>query len=492
MRIVIGSIMHESNTFSTVRTTLDDFGNRVGGDEVIELYEGTGHPVGGFLAIARREGIDLVPAIVTNACPSGPVTDHAFQFLKDKLLRSIEDAGHLDGVLLALHGAMVTESLDDPEGTILEEVRTVVGEDVYIVSSLDSHANLSPLMVRNADVLVGYRTTPHVDRRETGEEAARILIALIRKHLSPVTAMEKIPLLLSGRGATTDSEPMLSLLKKAKVMEKKPGVISLSVFTGYTFADVTINGPGIVVVTDNKRELAENMANDLAREMWRVRNQFHAELVPIPDAIDQAIGTKGGPVIIADVGDNPCGGGSGDVTVLLEHLIKKGVSNTAVALFVDPDAVAKSIQAGVGEYVSLHLGGKIDVKGGKPLRVKGRVRVLFEGRFRHQEAVARGTWEDMGRTAVIDIDGIDVIIVEKAIRVSDPAIFSSVGIEPRDKKIVVVKDGLQFLVCYQSFAKKIIFADTPGWTSPNLSRLAFKHIQRPVFPLDKNTELRDG
>ncbi len=491
MRIAIGSIMHESNTFSTVRTTLNDFNNMTVGKEVIESYQGTGHPVGGFLAVAQKEGIEIIPTIVTNACPSGPVTDHAFQFLKEKLLKGIKNAGHIDGVLLALHGAMLTESLEDPEGNILEEVRRIIGNTAYLVSSLDSHANLSPLMVKNADALIGYKTAPHVDRRETGEEAARVLISLIKKKVTATMAMKKIPMLASGNAAVTSAEPMVSLLEKAKLRERQKGVVSLSVFIGYTLADVAISGPSIVAVTENNPELARKITRDLAREMWRVRKEFRFELTPVPDAIDQALLTEGGPVVIADMGDNPCGGGSGDVNILLENLIERKVRDVAVALFVDPGAVKKAIEAGVGEQVSLEIGGKIDTDACKPLKVKGKVRLLFDGKFMHKELVAQGTWDDMGRTAVVHINGIEVVIVERTIRVSDPEIFRSVGIEPKDKKIVVVKDGLQFLVCYEPFAKRVIFVDTPGWTSPNLSYFTFKNLKRPIFPLDDDIQFKD-
>jgi microcystin degradation protein MlrC len=489
MRIAVASILHESNTFSKVRTKLQDFHIALG-DEMRLLYQDIAHradTLGGFLSAVQTEDTEVVYTVFAQAHSSGKVTNDTFGFLKDKLIEGIKKAGPVDGVFLALHGSMVTDRLEDPDGNILEEVRRMVGRGVYIISVLDSHANVSKTMVENADVLIGYKTAPHVDAREIGQEAAKMMNFIIKQKVHHVMAIKKIPMLLPGEKADTNVEPMVSLLERAREMENGKGVLSVSIFISFAWSDVEANGPSVVAITENDPLLAERIVADLAEQMWRVRDRFHIDLMTLNSCIDEALATEGRPVIISDVGDNPSGGASGDVTFVLEGLLEKRVKNAAMAILVDPRAVEQAVAAGVGNEVTLELGGKIDTEHSKPVKVKGKVRSISDGEFRP----GSGRNAHMRRVVVFRMgSGIDVVLTERVMPVSDPQVFRKVGIEPAERKIIVLKDGLHFRAHYGPIARKIIFADTPGWTSPNMSLFRFDRIKRPVFPLDQNVDFR--
>lgn len=487
MRILVASIIHESNTFSGVRTDLDDFDISLG-QEIIECYRNTEHEVSGFVRILTSQEANIVPAILAHACPSGKVTDRAFQTLVDRLIKNLKKALPLDGILLALHGAMVTESIDDPEGFLLKTVRDNVGKDVPIVSTLDCHANVSEAMVTHSNVLVAYKTAPHVDQRETGKRAANVILSLIRNNIKASTRMKKIPMLLSGDAADTNLQPMKRVIKEAIEAERKDGVISVSVCMGFPWADIKnpTPTPSVAVATNDNPNLAETIAIKLANLFWKFRNDFSLTLVPVSKAVEEAISSKDKPIIISDTGDNPSGGASGDVNVLLQALIEKGGEiNAALGVIVDPQAVEEAISKGIGNRITISIGGKIDQSNSKPISVNGIVKLISNGKYVYKAPLLKGVEADMGRTVVLSIRNIDVVVTEKPAFASDPQLFRSVGIEPCDRKILVLKDVLQFRSAYQSIAKKIIFAKTPGWTHQDFSALVYKNIQRPLFPLNQ-------
>jgi microcystin degradation protein MlrC len=277
---------------------------------------------------------------------------------------------------------------------------------------------------------------------------------------------------------------MVKIFERAYAMERNPKVINVNVAGGFPFADTPESGFSIVVITDDDQDLADRYAQELSDFAWSLRREFLKPLTPVPDAVRRAIEAKEGPVILADVADNPGGGGSGDGTVVLKTLIDMGAKNVGFALIKDPEAVAKAIEAGVGATITMKVGGKTDNFHGPPVEVTGQVKTITDGVFIHKGPMGTGSKGEIGRSVVLNIDGIDLILAERKMAPNDPEIFRRHGIEPTEKKILVVKSRGHFRAAYEPFAKEIIEVDAPGVASPNLKQFPYKHVRRPIFPLD--------
>ncbi len=479
-RIAVAGISHETNTFSGIKTDLENF-HIFMADDIVENFRNTRTVIGGFLDVAEEQGTEIVPIISASAMPGGKVANDAYMNLRGRLLEGLKKI-QVDGVLLELHGAMVTEDLDDPEGDILREVRRIVGKNIAVGSSLDQHGNVTELMVKEATVLVGYKTSPHIDQYETGRKVAELIFCTIKGEMKPFIAIKNIPWLLVGDKAPTSSSPFSEIMDEARRTERLRGVLCTSVFTGFALADIPEPYPSVVVVTDNNEEVAEKTANEMADLFWKERAEFEKtiNLKPIEKAIDEAMAVGGGPVVLADTADNPTSGSAQDTTTLLRAMLKKGVKNAVIAVIADPGAVKRAIRAGIDNDVSLVVGGKVDKQNSKPLRLKGRVRMISDGRW----TTWSGVKVENGKTIILDADGIDVILTEKRTATSDPRLLRSLGIEPAEKNFIALKDGLHFRNFYKSIAKKTIFPATPGWSSMVLKYLHFHRLKRPVYPLD--------
>jgi len=482
-RVVIGMMMHETNTFSTVGTTLADY-DPLYGEELINTHRGTKSGVGGFLDVLGRHGVDVVSTIGGSATPSGPIRNRDYWVFVDTITRGIREAGRVDGVLLALHGAMVAEDVPEAEGTLLREVRKEVGPKTPIIVTLDLHGLISELMVKNCDAIYGYDTNPHIDMYERGVEAAEAMVRTMRGEVKPVVAFKKLRMLPPTINQRTTEGPMVKLLETAFEMERQPGVLNVCIFPAFPYADVERVGSAVVAVTDNDPGLAQRLCDELGEKMWGRRKEFLKPLTPIKEAVEEAIKAPEGPIILADVADNPGGGAPGDGTEILKELIKRGAKNVGIACIKDPEAVGKAIQAGVKGAVTMRIGAKTDSFHGKPIEVSGKIRTITDGRFIHK-AGAVGLPADVGRTAVIDVDGIEVILTEKSHAPNDPEIYRRNGIEPRDKKILVLKSRGHFRAAYEPFSKKVIEVDAPGLTSPNLGWFNYRNIPRPIWPFDE-------
>jgi microcystin degradation protein MlrC len=482
-RVIIGMMMHETNTFSTVKTTLEDF-EPLYGEELVKALKGTKSGIGGFLDVLEKRGAEVIPSMGAGATPSGPLADRDFKKIVDTIVKAVKDAGKVDGVLLALHGAMIAEKEPDAEAALLKKIRKAVGKNVPIIITLDLHSLISKPMVDNCDAIFGYDTNPHVDMYERGVEAAETLIKAIKGEMRPVIAYRKLPMLPPTINQRTTEGPMVKLLEKARRYEKQKGVINVCIFPAFAYTDVERVGSAVVAVTDGDRELAQRISDELGEEMFAHREEFLKKLTPIKEAVDRAMKAPEGPIILADVADNPGGGSPGDGTEILRELIKRKAKNVGVACIKDPEAVAKAIKVGVLGQLEMSIGGKTDHYHGDPIPVKGVVRTITDGRF-VCKAGAVGVTENVGCTAVIDIDGIEIILTERSHAPNDPEIYRRNGIEPRDKKILVLKSRGHFRAAYEPFSKGVIEVDGPGLTTPNLSRFTFTKIPHPMWPFDK-------
>jgi microcystin degradation protein MlrC len=337
---------------------------------------------------------------------------------------------------------------------------------------------------------VGYDTYPHIDLYETGVKAARLLLATVRGEVHPITLLAKSPMVVPAEGMGTSDQPMAGLMAEAKRLEQRPGILSVSLFPVQPWLDVAQTGFSVVAVADGARRAAEiePAVRQLAWQAWELRRRFEAHLLPVDDAIRAAVALDGGPVILSESADSTGSGSPGDSVAVLERLLALGVRDRCLTTVVDPAAVARAIEAGVGNEVTVPVGGGLDGRYSRPVTITGRVHVLSDGRFTYSDQKSRGTEGRMGRAAVIEVGRIAVLVTERAAFTVDPAFYRSVGLEPRDAKIVTVKSPLQFRDGYGPFAKAMWVVDTPGPSTANLGRLDWQHVSRPLFPFDDDFE----
>jgi microcystin degradation protein MlrC len=495
VRIAIGGFMHESNTFAASGTDLASFekGGIETGAGIINRWGQAHHEVGGFFEGANEYGFVAVPTLMAWATPAGPLTAEAYQTLTDRLLQAIRDAGPLDAVLLALHGAMVAEGIDDADGTTLARVRDLIGPDCPLVVSLDFHANVSPLMTSASNAIVAYQTYPHIDQRARGKKAASIADRAARGLVNPVQALSKPPLLIHLLAQETSREPLRAIVQRAADMEE-PGtaqggnpILAASVLAGFPYADVPATGPSCVVVTDGDIDLAQQSADELARAIWNAREQLTASPPEPAVAVERALATRETPVILVDLGDNIGGGSAADSTVLIHELLRQGATEAIVVLF-DPEAVRACAVAGVGNEVEVDAGGKVD-RHAPPLPVSGRVRVLHDGRYVEDLPRHGGLRiNDQGLTAVVEMTGGNLVVLT-SLRHPPFSLgqLTSLGLQPELARAIVVKAAVAYKAAYEPIAGTIIAVDTPGLTASNPARYTYHKVRRPILPLDPET-----
>lgn len=485
MRVVTGTISHETNVLSTIRTDLDQFRKRLllRGEEVFDHFGGTRTPVGGLIDGCAKHGFELVPTVFASATPSGKITEEAFDTLLGEILDGIRGAEPIDGVALHLHGAGVSEGHDDIEGHIMSEVRKIVGNRP-IVSTFDLHANHTRLMVESADVLIGYDTYPHVDGYERGLEAIDIMARLLDGSLKPTKAFRQPPMMPALQAQFTGRHPMKRLMETAHKMEEIHGVETITVAAGFPWSDFEDVGLSIIVTSNDDQELADRCANELSDLAWGLRRDFLVKPTPVREALKRVAAAEEWPIVLADIGDNPGGGAPCDGTVVLKAVLEAELEGGVFAVMADPEAVVKLSEAGVGNEVTLELGGKTDELHGTPLTVTGAVKLVSDGKFVRKGPMGTGSEADMGLTAVLRVGGVDVIVTEKRLQPTDLQLYRILGIEPTEKRFIVVKSSVHYRAAHEPIAKEVIELDTPGLTSPRLAGFGFERLRRPIFPLD--------
>lgn len=495
MRVGIGGILHESNTFCPSHTPLEAF-EIEREDLLLKTWSGAHHEVSGFIEGASKYGYEIYPTIMAQAVPSGRVTADAFESLCSETVRLLASSKPLDGVLLALHGAMVSEKFADADGEIARRLREALGPSVPIVVTLDYHANVSEQIVNETTALVIYRTYPHVDQRERGLRAAEILVNTIRKKTRPTQSLSKPPMLLNIIHQNTSVDPMQAIIAMTRDIERNPRVLVANVAGGFQFADVFQMGPSVVVVTDNDADLAEREARKLSDALWNLRTQMKFDLPSASEAVRRAKGSEQTPVVLVDLGDNIGGGSAGDGTTILGELLLQNVKEWLVVL-ADPEAVQACNRAGVNASVSLQVGGKRDRLHGEPVKIHGRVKCLHDGRYEETEARHGGKrFHDQGLTAVLEITGARFEVPSMLVLTSnrEPP-FSlnqilSVGIQPQKQRVLVVKAAIAHKAAYEPIAGQSIQVDTPGLTSVNPARFTYENIRRPIWMLEPKPRIR--
>jgi microcystin degradation protein MlrC len=492
MQFVICGVAHETNTFSNIPTGLKAFqkaeGSLLIGSEIIQTHKKAKTEIGGFITYCMQEGINIIPTLTASAQPAGKVTTNALEEFLDVTIKRIENEEMVGAVLACLHGAMVSEDQDDAEGYFLKRIREAVDPNVPIVATLDLHSNITKAMIHYADILVGYDTNPHeaVDMFNRGVEAAELAHKMTKKEIYPTIALSKIPFWPPGQMQVTKRPPMKDILDRAFEYEEMEEVLTVTISAGFAWADIEEMGFGAVVTTNNDQALAEKLAKELTNFVWTNRERFYHENVPVDEAVERAIQASEGPIILADVSDNPGGGTPCDGTVLLQHLLDKNAQDVAFALIADPEAVHKAISSGVGTEVTLQIGGKVDDLHGSTLTLTGKVKLISDGEVHWKGPMATGVPLQFGKSVVFQCQGIDLLLTENRIQALDREIFRRNGITPEERKILVLKSLAHFRADFEPIAKEIIEVATPGILSSDLSIFNYKKISRPFWPLDRD------
>ncbi len=486
MRIAIAGFMHESNTFNPLRADRAGFVEQslVFGPGFLEEWRPAHHEVGGFIEAVTAGGHELIPMGMAWATPSGPVTDDIFDEVTDYLIREL-DRQKPDGLLLALHGAMVAQSHHDADGEILARLRQALGPELPIVVTLDLHGNISERLIQNCTAAIAYRTCPHVDQRQRGRQAADLLERVLRKEVRPCQALAKPPVIVNIMTHDTSEEPLRSFLAEARALEQQPGILAVSLLPGFPYADVPQMGPSVIVVADGNPQVARSAADLLGDHLWQARSRLAAQLPDARAAVTQALQAERFPVVLVDTGDNVGGGSAGDGTVLLAELLRQGATGSVVCLYA-PEEVHQCAKAGVGQQVSLTVGGKVDRLHGDPVPVTGRVRLLHDGTYVEPEIRHGGKRVNhMGLSAVVELPDENLLVLN-SLRHPPFSLgqLTCLGIDPQRQRFLVVKAAIAYKAAYGPIAGTIIPVDTPGLTAVNPQRFPYQHIRRPMYPLE--------
>lgn len=491
MRLALLGYYHETNTFSRTPTDYAAF-ERTGilrGDDLVREHAEAQSTITGFLEVGGEPGVEVVPLYFTTTGPLGMISADAFERISAECLQLLTDNGPWDGILLVLHGAAVSERYHDADGEFARRVRALVGPEMPIGVSMDLHANLTPLLVESATVTNLYRTNPHLDARIRGRECGEIIVRAVRGEVHPVSAIETPPLVVNIVKQFTGAEPMLGMMADVEAVIQRPGMLSASGVMGYPYADVPEMGMSFVAVHDGDLHAARDAAQWLARRAWARRAEYVGDTPSAEEALRHAMRGPTGPMLLLDVGDNIGGGSTADSTILLEAAQRLGVRSYLQTLY-DPEAVTACVAAGVGAVVTLAVGAKTDDMHGSPVTVTGRVRIISDGKFEDPRPT-HGGWRffDGGTTVVLETTD-DHTLVLTSNRIGNTSIeqMYSVGIWPEKKHIIVAKGVNSPLAAYAAIAAEIIFVNTPGVTSSDLSSFEYRHRRRPLYPFEKDAE----
>lgn len=492
-RIAISSISHESNSFNPATTGLKDFTrrSRTPAREALLAWGKSSDTISGFVEGGERFSLELYPGLVAEATPKGPVTDEAFNTLTRELIDQLRAAPKLDGLLLHLHGAMVTESVPHGDAEVLRRLRAAFGTTFPIIVTHDFHANVSPEIVELSTALITYKENPHIDTRERGIQAAGIMAGIVSGKVKPAQALAKPAMIYNIVYQYTKRDPLRPIVEESRLLEKNnPKILAVSVSGGYQYADVPFVGPTVIVVTDNDRALAQKEADRLSNMLWATRDKLTLNLPDSAAAVKQAMASKEMPVVLVEMGDNIGGGSAGDSTFILAELLRQKAQGWCVVV-ADPAAVQAAARTGVGQPISLMAGGKTDRLHGEPVKIVGKVRSIHAGTFLETEVRHGGQrYYDQGLTAVIEVEGSTPDLANLLMVTSERQVpFSlhqliSCGIYPERQRILVVKAAIAFRAAYEPIARRIIEVDTPGTTAVNPARFTYRRARRPLLGLN--------
>lgn len=481
MKIFCASLVHESNSFSPIPTGIDSYREaflyRPSTGEGADTIE-TISPEGNLRLRVRAAGHELIDGLHAAATPSGPTIQQDYETLREELLSNLRDAMPVDAVLLFLHGAQVAYGYDDCEGDVLKRVREIVGAEVPVGVELDLHANLTQRMVDNVTIIMCCKEYPHTDFGDRAGELLDLIERTYRGEIRPVMVRRRVPLL--GIFHTT-RQPMRGFVDRLFQMEEHHDILSISIAHGFGYADTAETGASVLVVVDNNDSAAEILADELAAELFSMRELIKAPVMSVAAALDEALAAPSNPVVIADTSDNPGGGAAGDSTFILRALLERNVQNAALAMLWDPGAVRVAERAGEGARLSLRIGGKTGSASGAPLDVEATVLRLRTDATQK----AFGSTTPIGPAAALQIEGVTVIVSSIREQVHDIACFTEFGVDVASMKLLVVKSAQHFHASFAPIAPMILYAAPPGTVTSDFSSLPYEKIKRPIWPIDQ-------
>ena len=487
VRAFTAALATETNTFSPIRVDLAAF-------EASLLARPGAHPDTPTLCtaaitegrrVAAEQGWELVEGTAAWADPAGLVSKQAYEFLRDEILDQVKSGGPFDVVVLGLHGAMVADGYDDPEGDFLEQVRGLVGPDLPIIATLDPHSHLTRKRLAAADALIAFKEFPHIDFVERAGEAWELARRTLAGEIKPVMSVYDPKMI---EVFPTSEQPMRGFVNELTRREAEtPGILSLSVIHGFMAGDVPEMGTKILAITDNNEALGAAVAQDLGKQLFELRGKVRSEELEPAEALDQALEFDGAPVTIADMWDNPGGGTAGDATIVLRKAMQRGLTDIAFATIWDPVAVQLCHAAGEGAHLQLRFGAKSAPETGSPIDAE----VEIVRNIKHAEQRFGESIVPIGDATLIRVGGIEIILNSTRAQCFDTSLFSNFGIEPSERKILVVKSTNHF---HESFAKvsPLILYCSAGRPYPNDPKTtSYKKAPKDIWPISEMLSARE-
>ena len=484
-RVAIGSILTECNQLGGPRIDTGWFERYelCRGNEILAIDSGV---VGGMLGVLAGRGGEPVPLLYASTCPGGMITSACYAQLKGELIERLRMSLPVDGVLLPLHGAAVAEDVHDVEGDLIAAVRELVGPVVPVVGTLDLHAHVTSDMVRGVDALLAWETYPHRDAFTTGERGARLLMDTLDGSCRPTMAVGKVPVITGAiLGSTEGDGPFAQVMRFAKSLEARGGVLSTSALLVHPVLDQADMGSGAIVVTDDDLPKAVAFARQTAEAYWSRRFDLEPEVCGPADAIVRGLAVEGGPVVLVETADCCGGGAAGDSVATLRALMEAEVDGMSLVPVVDPEGAEACHRAGVDSQVTLSIGHRLDPQWGEPISVTGTVERLSEGRFRYSGGIWSGLEGNMGPSAVLAVGEIQVLLSTHGTYDWADEQYRSMELDPSAAKFVVAKNPMNYRMAYGPVAKAVYILDTPGPTPATVRNVRYRKLERPYFPVDE-------
>jgi microcystin degradation protein MlrC len=491
-RIAVGAFLHETNTFAPTKATYADFVHGGGwpsmakGGDVLKVMRNINVGLAGFVEQAENNRWELVPAISCGASPSAHVTEDAYERIAKVMIDGIAAAGRIDAVYLDLHGAMVSEHLDDGEGEILARVRKAIGKDLPLVASLDLHANVTPEMMEQADALIAYRTYPHVDMADTGRAAAGHLARLLKTKQRFAKAFRQLPFLIPLSWQCTNDQPAKAIYQKLAALQSE-AVPTLSFAPGFPAADFVHCGPSVFAYGRTQAD-ADAAADEIAALIESHEDDFDGRIYSPDEGVRHAMElakTANKPIVIADTQDNPGAGGDSDTTGMLRALVRNNAKRAALGVIYDPQSAKAAHAAGAGSTVTLALGGKSGIPGDAPYNETFVVEKLSDGKFVAPGPYYGGRDMEMGPSAALRIGEVRVVVSSHKAQLADQSMYRYVGIEPTEQKILVNKSSVHFRADFEPIAEKLLICAAPGAMAADTASLPWTRL-RPGIRLKPN------
>lgn len=489
MRVFCTALIHETNSFSPVPT------NRASYEATILIRPGDRRlqrpmsvmGIDTIIADAKAAACDVTISTVAVAQPAAPTVRRDYEALRDEIvadLASMVDEGPCDMAFFILHGAMMAEGYDDCEGDLLAAARTVVGPDCAIGVLLDLHCNITDQMLANADILMACREYPHTDFDHRAAELFDHIHTVAQGSAVPVTSQYRIPMLSMFH---TPREPMRGFVDRVQSFEGKDNVMQITLAHGFPWSDFPEAGSSVIVTTNDDPKLAAELAEQVGREFFELREQGTAPMLSIDEALDAATNAlrkePEGTVVMSDGSDNAGGGAASDSTFLLAACLERGLTDVAIGLLWDPVAVELAFAAGVGAKLDMRIGGKVGPLSGDPLDLYVEVLELTEDK--RQQLWTETQLSKLGRTALIETNGIQIVLNDRRQQPMHPMAFTEAGCDPWTKRLVIVKSSQHFYANFEPHAIEVIYCDAPGSLNGDVHQRPYRRITRPVWPLDE-------